>query len=302
MAAAWPEGPVSLIVSASAGGGTDLTARNMLEKLSEYGTYIVENSTEAAGAVGWERVKASDPSTCNELVFYNTGLFTSYATGLTDIDPINELVPVCTMPTTASNYLIVPKDSPFDTLEDLVDYAKENPGQLRCGAELGSLSHIFLGLVEQTLGIEWSYTATGSDTDRVTLIMGNNLDVTTCNQSTTQTYYESGDIKVLAAIHFRSESASEKLQEVPTLEEAGYENITTNTQLIVWAPAGADEAIYEEIFNQMHAAITDPAVMEAIEARGGGYSCCESYQESYELAKSTCEEIVQVCKDLGLAQ
>ncbi len=298
----WPSGSVSLIVSAAAGGGTDLTARNMLDVLSNYGTFVVENSTDGGGAVGWEQVKASDPETCTELVFYNTGLFVSYATGLTDVDPINDLVPVCVMPTTVSNYIIVPKDSPFDTLEDLVEYAKENPGELRCGAELGALSHVYAGLLEEELGIEWSYVSTGADADRMTLIMGNNLDVTTCNSSTTQTYYDSDEIKVLAAIHLKDDTVSEKMQEVPTLEECGYENLTVNTQLIVWAPAGADEATYEAIFEAMHAAIMDKDTAAAIAERGGGYSCYDSYEECYEVAKDTCDQIVDVCKALGLTE
>ena len=297
----WPTDPVTLIVSAKAGGGTDLTARNMLEKLADYGTFVVENSTDGAGVIGWEQVKAADPESCTELVFYNTGLFTSYATGLTDVDPINDLVPVCTMPTVVSQYLVVPKNSPFNTLQDLVDYATEHPGELKCGAELGALSHIYLGIAEKTLGISWSYTSTGSDADRVTLIMGNNIDVTCCNASTTKTYFESGDVKVLAALHSRTSATAESMKDIPTLSECGYEDLTTNTQLIVWAPAGADQAMYEAIFEAMHAAITDPAVKEAIAERGGGYDCCDSFQESYDLAKKTCDEIVQTCKDLGLA-
>ena len=295
----WPQGSVTLTVSAGAGGGTDICARMLLEKLGDFGNFVVQNDTAGGGANGWERVKAGDPTTCSELIFYNTGLYVSYLTGLTDVNPIDELVPIVCLPTGASQFICVPKDSPFDTIQDLVDYAKANPGQLKCGVELGSLSHVYVGLCQKSLGIDWTYVSTGSDNDRIQLLMGNNIDVTTINQTTAQNYYESGDIKVLAAEQGRSDMLGEKMKAVPTLEEAGFDKVNVNTELIVWAPAGADDATYAAIFDAFKAAIEDENVQAKLTEGGSDYycpfnsweECLKNSQENFETIKTTCQEL-----------
>ncbi len=297
----WPQSAVTLTVSAGAGGGTDICARILLERLSDYGNFVVQNDTDGGGAVGWERVKAGDPETCSEVIFYNTGLYVSYVTGLTGIHPTEELVPVVCLPTGASQYICVPKDSPFDTIQDLVDYAKENPGKLQCGVELGSLSHVYLGLCQQSLGIDWTYVSTGSDNDRITLLMGNNIDVTTINQATAQNYYDSGDIKVLAAEQGRSDILGEKMAAVPTLEEAGFEKVNVNTELIVWAPAGADDATYAAIFDAFKAAIDDEGTQSKLKEGGSEYYCpFNSWKECYDNSVKNLATITQTCQALGL--
>ncbi len=297
----WPQGAVTLTVSAGAGGGTDICARMLLQKLGDFGNFVVQNDTAGGGAAGWERVKAGDPATCSEVIFYNTGLYVSYVTGLTDINPVEDLIPVACLPSGASQFICVPKDSPFDTVQDLVDYALANPGKLQCGVELGSLSHIYLGLCQQSLGIEWTYVSTGSDNDRITLLMGNNIDVTTINQATAQNYYESGDIKVLAAEQGRSDFLSEKMAAVPTLEEAGFDKVNVNTELIVWAPAGGDDATYAAIFDAFKAAIEDETVQAGLQESGSDYYCpFNSWKECYENSVTNLETITETCKTLGL--
>ncbi len=301
LAEGWPQGPVTLTVSAGAGGGTDICARRLLEKLADFGSFVVQNDTDGAGAVGWERVKNVDPATCSELIFYNTGLYTSYLTGLTDINPVEDLIPVCCLPSGASQFVCVPKESPFNTIQELVDYALAHPGELKCGVELGSLSHIYVGLVAKSLGIEWSYVSTGSDNDRITLLMGNNIDVTTINQATTQNYYESGDIKVLACEQDRDPNMSEKMLAVPTLEESGFSKVEVNTELIVWAPKGGSDETYAAIFNAFKTAISDPDIQAALLAGGSNYYCpFESWEECYENSKKNLDLMLETCKELGL--
>ncbi len=297
----WPQSAVTLTVSAGAGGGTDICARILLERLSDFGSFVVQNDTDGGGAVGWERVKAGDPETCSEVIFYNTGLYVSYVTGLTDIHPTEELVPIVCLPTGASQYICVPKDSPFDTIQDLADYAKEHPGELQCGVELGSLSHVYVGLCAKSLGIDWTYVSTGSDNDRITLLMGNNIDVTTINQATAQNYYESGDIKVLAAEQGRSNILGEKMAAVPTLEEAGFDKVDVNTELIVWAPAGASDATYAAIFDAFKAAIDDEGTQSKLQESGAEYYCpFNSWKECYDNSVKNLQLITETCQALGL--
>ena len=299
----WPTTPVSLIVAAKAGGGNDLTARALLEGLGDYGNFGVVNNTDGSGAVAFEQVKGTDPKLVNNLLYYNSGIYTAYWTGVTDINPVEDLTPIFTMTNTSTSYyLIVPKNSPFNTLEDLVKYAEDNPGKLKCGAQIGDLAHTYIGSAQKILGIDWSYVSTGSDADRVGLIMGNNLDVTAINAVQLQQYYDADEVKVLCCIHNRSELVNEKLAAVPTLEELGYSNVPLLISHVVFGPKGMDEALAKkinEIFNDVtsrEAFIKTMADMTATYESAGDLAACQAAMEA------DFNTFGEVCKDLGLSK
>ncbi len=299
----WPTTPVSLIVAAKAGGGNDLTARALLEGLADYGNFGVVNNTDGAGAVAFEQVKSTDPKLVNNLLYYNSGIYTAYWTGVTDINPIEDLTPIFTMTNTSTSYyLIVPKNSPFNTLEDLVNYAKEHPGELKCGANIGDLAHTYIGSAQKILGIDWSYASTGSDADRIGLIMGNNLDVTAINAVQLQQYYDADEVKVLCCIHNRSALVNEKLGAVPTLEELGYENVPLLISHVVFGPKDMDEAVarkINEIFNDVTSRegfIKTMAEMTATYESAGDLEACRAAMEA------DFNTFGEVCKELGLSK
>lgn len=298
--AVWPNGNISMIVSAAAGGGTDVAARQMLDALSDFGNFAVINNTDGGGVVAWEEVKAADPS-CEKILFFNPGLLSSYVTGLTDVNPVEDIVPVWAITNANSYYIIVSKDSPFNTLEELVEYAKANPGKLNFGVQMGDMEHVMAGCVQKTLGVDWNYVAAGSDADRVSLLIGGNLDVTICAQSQTQSYYDADEIKVLCSTLRRSSVANEKLQAVPLLSELGYENTTIAGGLAVWAPAGASDAVYEKINEAFNAAISDPEVVELMAASGSVVTTVGNYQEAAQYINEMFEAYKEACSDLGLA-
>ena len=298
--AEWPDGNISLIVSAGAGGGTDIAARQMLTSLSKMGNFAVINNTDGGGVVAWEQVKAADPS-CNEILFFNPGLLSSYVTGLTDVNPVEDIIPVWAIANANSYYIIVNKNSPFNSMEELVDYAKANPGKLNFGVQMGDMEHVMAGCVQKELGVEWNYVAAGSDADRVSLLIGGNLDVTICAQSQTQSYYDADEIKVLCSTLRRSPIANEKLQAVPLLSELGYNNTTIAGGLAVWAPAGAPDSVYEKINETLNAAITDPEVVQLMADSGSVVTSVGNYQEASQYINNMFNAYKDACNDLGLA-
>lgn len=302
-AAEWPEEAINLVVTASAGGGTDILARDLLPGLLDKGTFSVENNTVGNGVVAFEKVKAENPEEINEIVFFNTGLFANYATGVTDINPVTDLTPVYGMDQDGVSYLIVPKDSPFNSVDDVVAYCKENPGKLNFGANIGDAPNIIAGYLMQELGVEWNWVSTGTDGDRVSLIMGGNLDITNINQATTWNYYKNDDIKVLCAINGKSELAPEKLRAVPSLEECGYNNVPIKVRVYVWAPNGADTAVYEQINEVFNYASTREAYIDTMtNQRGNLYYSVGDFEAARKTAEEELALILDVCKNLGIAR
>jgi len=145
--------------------------------------------------------------------------------------------------------------------------------------------------------------STGTDGDRVSLIMGNNLDITNINQATAWNYYKNDDIKVLCAINGKSELAPEKLRAVPSLEECGYKNVPIKVHIYVWAPNGADTAVYEQINEVFNYASTREAYIETMKTqRGNLYFSVGDFETARKTAEEELSLIVEVCKNLGIAR
>jgi len=297
----WPKSSVQLIVSARSGGGTDISARTLTQSLADFGNFPVINNTDGNGTVAWEQVAGSDPSRMDTLLYYNEGFLTSYINGMTDIHPLKDLTPVFALHASGTMYVVVPKESEFNTMEDLVEYCKANPGKLNFGINTGDTGHVMAGFMQHSLGVEWNWTSAGSDGDRIGLILGNNLDATIINQNTVWNYYQSGDIKVLAAIQFRSPDAPEELQAIPTLEECGYENVPIESSVIVWAPNGADPAVYEKINQVFTEASLDPDYVAANAERGETLVSYGTAAETQEQLNALMDVLTEHCRNLGLA-
>ena len=119
--AAWPDGTVQLIVAAKAGGGTDLIARIIAEKMSEIAgkPVVVVNQTEGNGAIAFDTVMNDDDAALN-VGFFIPSFMTSYITGSTDMDPLKDYQVASFLDCSDSNYFVVRNDSPFNTMEEVI--------------------------------------------------------------------------------------------------------------------------------------------------------------------------------------
>ncbi len=298
----WPYSSVQLEIAAAAGGGTDLITRHLLKYLSKHGDFVVVNNTDGSGAVAFQEVYDTDPAKLDKILVYNTGYFTAYITGVTDLVPFEDLVPVVGLNPAGVYYVVVPKDSPFNSIQDVVDYCKENPGKLNFGVMMGDITHIIAGNVAGILGVEWSYTACGSDGDRVSLLMGNNLDITVLNQITVENYIQSDDIKVLCSLQGRSSTASEKLAATPTLEEEGYEPCKIKTPISVFVPAGTSEADMKKINELFTAAAQDQEVIDGILEMGDALEPFGDLEQTQATFHEIYDAITETCDAIGFGQ
>ena len=236
----------------------------------------------------------------NKILYFNGTLFMNYDIGLIDEKPFEDLIPIWASSIAGSYCVIVPTDSPFNSIADVKAYAEEHPGELNFGACLGDLAHLMGIQLASQLGIEWTYVATGTDADRVPLIMGHNLDITIINGTTTQNYLADDSIKVISTVHGRDDSMTEKLQQVETLEEAGYDYLV-NLPLVVYVPAGTSEADMNRINELFSASLESPDVQEALLKLNmpltsiGDCKAVQAHLQEYS------EQILEACQIAGLA-
>ena len=245
----------TILVHTTAGGPTDLMARELAKAAEEVtgGTFIVENRPGGSGAVQMAEIAnaKSDGYTLGAMTPSQIGLIEGTLKEQYNLDNFSWISQGQVDP-----YVIaVHNDSPFNTLEELVNYAKEHPGKLTVGGygAIGSGHNVAWNIFAEAAGIDTVWTAYESTGDAVTAILGQHIDIANSNPGQVSQYYESGDVKILGVM---SDERLEDLPDVPTYKEAGYEVDTSWAQFRgVYGPSGMDEATLQQLSEVFEKAI-----------------------------------------------
>lgn len=253
--AAWPERPITLYLAWAAGGGTDATARiigQLMEK--ELGVPVnVINRAGGNGVVGNQAMAEADPDG------YTVGLITveismSHHMGLTDLTP-SDYTPLALMNLDPSA-VVVASDSPYSTVDELVEAAKANPGKLKAsGTGEGGIWHIAIAGMLADLGaapdaIPW-VPSKGAAPAMLELVAGG-VDVAPVSLPEARAMIDSGKAKALAIM---ADERSAMYPDVPTLKEATGSNWTIGAWRGMVGPKGlpADIATrYREVFDKIN--------------------------------------------------
>lgn len=209
-------------------------------------------------------------------------IYLAYLSGVSDINPMTDIQPVFAMDGNISYFVVVNKDAPYDTLDEMIAYGKEHPGELTLGAGApGSTMTILTSQFIKSTGLDCSLVATnGSDADAVAMVMGGNMSCYLTKQTTTQNYLEAGEVKVLASVLPISDKSVDSIKAIPTLADLGYENCTMGTTFIVWAPLGAADGVYEKINELFNAALATESVQTSLAERGCDYVSYGNLEET----------------------
>lgn len=287
----WPTGTVQMVVSAKAGGGTDLVARIIAEKLSKIigQNVIVVNKTEGGGAVAFDAVMSDDSDTL-QLGFNIPSFFTSYITGAIDMNPIEDFKCAAYLPLTDANFFVVTADSPFNTMQEIFDYLKKNPGGLTLGLSLGSRTHFTVAEIAKAAGVEFKYVEAGKAADQTTALLGKHIDITLLNIANTKTYIEAGSMRALAVTDVPADRTG-VVAGIPTLAELGYTNLKCKCDFFVNTSAKATDAQIETINKAFQEALADEEVQAGLLKLGYKAQCLdvsagnEAYLKCYETFK-----------------
>lgn len=238
-----PERPVSYVVPWGAGGGTDANSRmlaSMLEK--HFGVpFNVVNRTGGNGVVGHSAIANAEPDG------YTIGaatveITTMHHAGLTELNH-TDITPIALVDIVPSSVLVA-KDSKFNSLNDLITYAKANPGELTgSGTAQGGIWHLALAGMLQSEGLDpaairW-VPSNGAAAAMQELVAGG-VDVATPALSEGKALVESGELKALAYMHDERMSA---LPDVPTTKELLPSKWTLAAFITVSGPKGLPEEI-----------------------------------------------------------
>ncbi len=238
-----PERPVTYVVPWGAGGGTDANSRMLASLLEQQmgQPFNVVNRTGGNGVVGHSAIATADPDG------YTIGaatveITTMHHAGLTELNHTN-ITPIALVDIVPAS-ILVSKDSPYSTLEELLAYAKENPGDLTgSGTAQGGIWHLALAGMLNAEGmdpqaIRW-IPSDGAASAMQELIAGG-VDVASPALSEGKALIESGELKALAYMHSEPNSA---LPDVPTTADALASGWTLAAFITVSGPEGMDSEI-----------------------------------------------------------
>ena len=243
LAQAWPDKPVKVIVPFAAGGATDLLARPWAEVLSKAFNqqFVIENRGGASGLIGAEAAYRAAPDGYTFLFSSNSTTVFQPLLRKVNYDSKNFVV-VARMGDSISGFVVHPKHG-FKTLQDLITYAKANPGKLTFGSSgAGTTTHLRYEMLRFKAGIDILHVPYRGGADSITDLLAGVIDI--MNEGSTLTHAKAGKLTLLNVNHFERFA---EFPDVPTLTEAGLKDADVPVWFALYAPPNTPKEIAEKI-------------------------------------------------------
>jgi len=256
----YPDRPIRVIVSVPAGGGVDTVTRLIGQKLQQRLGHpvVVENRGGAAGNIGAEVVANALPDGYTLLATPPAPLVSNAALyKKLKFDP-DAFEPVAVM-SLSPNVLVVRPDLPFKSAQELIEYAKANPGKLRYGSQgNGTTSHLTTELFQRLTGTQLLHVPYRGTAPALNDLIGGHVDLMFVDVTAVLALHQAGKARVLA-IASRQRLASD-LPDIPTFEEIGLKDFFSAAWNAIAAPPGTPQAITSRLNEEINAVLGMPDI------------------------------------------
>jgi tripartite-type tricarboxylate transporter receptor subunit TctC len=252
----WPTRPIRLVVGASAGGGTDISARLIAQPLAEIlgQAVVVENRAGAAGTTAAEAVAKSPKDGYTAYMMSNAHAISAVMYKALRYDPINDFQMV-SMVATAGLVLVAAPDFPASDLAGVLAAVRANPGKFNFGsAGVGTTQHFAGELMKQTAGLHITHVPYRSTPAAVTGLRAREVE-------TVQGQIHVGELKAIAVT---SPKRNPMLSDVPTFTEAGMPGYDVTSWYGLAFPAGTAPAVVQKTNKAMRELLGRESVAKQI--------------------------------------
>ena len=265
----FPDKPIQLMVAFPAGGSTDVAAR-IVAAIAEKAlgqSIVVVNKGGAGGQIGWTELVRQKPDG------YYIGFINLPATNTVILDPERKAIFTEKDFTPIINQVLDPgviwvrADSPYKTVQDLIDAAKKSPGTIRA-ATTGILSddHLAILMTEEAApGANFRLVHLEGGAAQFKEIMSGNIDVAFDNVGSIVKRVQSGEVRALAVM---DDVRSKFLPDVPTMKELGYSTVISSSTRGIAGPKGMPAPIVDKLRDVLHKAMADPEHVKKLEDQG----------------------------------
>ena len=267
LAQAFPNKPVRLIVTYPPGGSSDLMGRLMAKKLSElWGQpVIVENKGGAAGSIGMDFAARQAPDGYS-FVLGNFGpALVNPLMSKVSYNMEKDFIPI-SLTASGPNVLVVPANSPYKSLQELLDAAKAKPNSLNFGTSgPGSMSHIATEMIMRQSGVQMTHVPYKGGGLALVDLMAGQIDFIVSDALPAAEHIKSGKLRPLA---ITSGSRTPLVPGVPTFSEGGLPGFVALTWWGVFLPAGTPKDIQDKYYTSLVKVMGDPEIRERFAAMG----------------------------------
>ena len=242
----FPNKPIQIIVPVAAGGGTDLLARTLGQKVSEVlgQPVIIDNRLGAGGNIGVEFVAKAKPDGYTLLVSPGTIATNVAVYRKLPYDLLKDFQTITLVGQTGS-VLVVHPSVKANNLREFVDLAKASPGELNYGsAGMGSPQHLHAEFFNQLAGAKTNHIPYKGQSQAMNDLVGGQIAYMFSPIQNALPYIQQGRIRALAVA---ASQRNPNLPNVPSLAESGYKGVDLANWFAVYAPAGTPPAIVKKI-------------------------------------------------------
>ena len=263
----WPEQQVRILVGFSAGGTTDVLARIIAKELSDsFGqTVMVDNKPGAGSNIATEQTARAKPDgyTLMMMAITTTINQTLYKNIRFDVE--KDFVPVALV-AKVPNILVANKDQPYNSVKELVDYAKANPeGVVYSSSGSGTSMHLSGELFKQQADVQMLHIPYKGSGPAMTGLLGGEVHVMFDNMPSSAPHIKAGNLKPLAVT---TAERSPTFPDVPTLKESGYPDYSVTSWFGIVAPAGTPPEVVAKLHDEIEKILEKPEVAEQLDGLG----------------------------------
>ena len=266
-AAEWPTKTISFFQPYGPGTNLDSITRFLAERMgAEFKVpIVVENKAGANGVIGTEMV-ARMPGDGYTFLFTGPGHFTNEVLmGKVPFDPIKDFKPVARL-ASVMLVLVVPKGSPFNSVKDIVEFAKKNPGKVSfASAGSGSAQHLSAAGFSAATGISLLHVPYKTQAQATTDTIGGQVDFTFAALTTAGAQIKAGNLRALAVTGPRR---TQSLPDLPTVAESGYPGYEFFSFNAVFVPATTPDEIVRKFSDSLAVLVKSPRFLEMSRLQG----------------------------------
>jgi tripartite-type tricarboxylate transporter receptor subunit TctC len=297
----YPTRPVRMVVPFAPGGASDFVGRIISPGLGEAlgQQVVIDNRTGAAGNIGVEVAARASPDGYTILLgnvgtmSINPGLYTSFP-----IKPVTDFIAVVQVVDVPGS-LVAHPSLPANSVKELIEYAKANPGKLNFGSPGGgSANRLEMEFFMRATGIKMVHIPyKGGAGPAATALLGNEVQLMFVTLSSSINFVKQGRLKALGIVAPKRLAV---LPEVPTMAESGFPSMTTGSWQGVFVPKGTPRAIVDRLFS-VTTKVMDQADVRKRLADGGVETIVSQSPEAFAaFVKAENQRWAGIIKDAGV--
>ena len=294
----FPNRPVTLIIPWPAGGGTDIGMRALAAATEKHlgQSIVIENKPGASGTIGPASMAANAKSDGYTIAQLPITVFRMPFIQKTSFDPAKDFTYIIHV-TGYTFGVVVKADAPWKTFQELLDYAKANPGKLNYGTPgAGTSLHITMEQIAKQKGIKWTQVPFKGQAESMTALLGGHIDLT-ADSTGWAGAVNGGQARLLVTWGAKR---TKNWPDAPILKEVGIDMVS-NSPFGIGGPKGMDPAVVKVLHDAFKKGMEEQSYKDTM-AKLDQEDFYLGTAEYHAYAMQQIGEQKQLVEDLGLRQ